>query len=238
MGNSIGDNPVKLSIVIPSYNEAGTIKQVVERILNLRLLNVTKEVLVIDDGSTDETPQILKELNSAQVRIISHARNMGKGFAIRTGIKNASGDYLIIQDADLEQDPSEYVDLLRPLLSGSTNVVYGSRFLASTVHTNRLSFWGNRFFNVAVYVLFRKKLTDMWTGYKIAKLGLWRSITLKTHGFAIEPEITARFLLLNEKILEVPISFNPRSTREGKHIRYRDGIKALLVLFGCRFKLF
>jgi glycosyltransferase involved in cell wall biosynthesis len=237
MTKYITDTKVKLSIIIPSYNEEQTITQVIDCILNLDFnkFNLIKEILIINDGSTDNTAEILNKINNSQIKIINHSKNKGKGAAIRTGIKNASGHFLIIQDADLEQDPNDYYKLLPPLLDGSTKIVFGSRFLESKIHINRISYWGNKFFNVCIYLLHGRKLTDMWTGYKIAATELWKSIILKSNGFAIEPEIASRFLLLGEKIKEVPISFNPRSVKEGKHIRYRDGLKSLWILIACRF---
>jgi dolichol-phosphate mannosyltransferase len=240
MATNILNDKFKLSIIIPSYNEAKTITGVIKTIIELDFnqFNMTKEILVINDGSTDNTSDVLKSIKYKQIKIINHSKNMGKGAAIRTGIENATGDFIIIQDADMEQDPHDYYELLKPLVNGSAKIVFGSRFLKSKVHINRLSYWGNKLFNICIYFLFHKKLTDMWTGYKIARSDLWKSLELISNGFAIEPEITSRFLMFGEEIREVPISFNPRSIKEGKHIRYRDGIKAIYVLFACRLCLY
>lgn len=229
--------PTTLSIIIPCFNEAKTIAQVIHCVLavNIDTLGVAKQIIVVNDGSTDKSREVLDQIDDSAVVVIHHPRNMGKGAAIRTGIQRATGDFLIIQDADLELDPEDYPSLLQPILAGKSNVVYGSRFLNSSKHVTRLSYLGNRFFSLAVLLVFQTRLSDMWTGYKLARTTLWKSVVLTCQRFDIEPEITARFLLKQEKIIEVPVSFNPRSVSQGKHIRYRDGLRALYVLVGCRF---
>jgi len=223
---------VKVSIIIPVYNEAATIRAVLERV---RTSPIDKEIVVVDDGSTDGSRQILQQETAADTRVFLHAANRGKGAAIRTGLQHALGDYVLIQDADLEYDPGEYVTLLRPILQGKATVVYGSRFLGE--HKAML-FWhsvGNRMLTLITNVLYDTTLTDMETCYKLIPTDLIRTIHLRANRFDFEPEITAKILRTGHRIYEVPISYAGRELTEGKKISWRDGFPALLALIKYRF---
>lgn len=223
---------MKVSIIIPVYNEAATIRAVLERV---RTSPIDKEIVVVDDGSTDGSRQILQQETAADTRVFLHAANRGKGAAIRTGLQHALGDYVLIQDADLEYDPGEYVTLLRPILQGKATVVYGSRFLGE--HKAML-FWhsvGNRMLTLITNVLYDTTLTDMETCYKLIPTDLIRTIHLRANRFDFEPEITAKILRTGHRIYEVPISYAGRELTEGKKISWRDGFPALLALIKYRF---
>ena len=221
-----------MSIIIPVYNEAATIRAVLERV---RTSPIEKEIVVVDDGSTDGSRQILEQETAANTRVFVHAANRGKGAAIRTGLHHALGDYVLIQDADLEYDPRDYEALLKPILQGKATVVYGSRFLGE--HKAML-FWhsvGNRMLTLITNVLYDTTLTDMETCYKVIPTDLIRGIHLRANRFDFEPEITAKILRTGHRIYEVPISYAGRELSEGKKISWRDGFPALLALIKYRF---
>jgi glycosyltransferase involved in cell wall biosynthesis len=223
---------VKVSIVIPVFNEASTIRQVLERV---RQSTIEKEIIVVDDGSTDGSREILAKETDPGTRVFIHAENHGKGAAIRTGLQHATGDYVLIQDADLEYDPGDYESLLRPILRGKATVVYGSRFLGE--HKAML-FWhsvGNRLLTLVTNVLYDTTLTDMETCYKLIPTDLIRTIHLRARRFDFEPEITAKILRSGHRIYEVPISYAGRELSEGKKITWRDGFPALIALIKYRF---
>lgn len=223
---------MKVSIIIPVYNEAGTIREIISRV---RSSAIEKEIVVVDDGSTDGTREMLAQENSPETRIITHERNQGKGVAIRTGLKHAAGDYVLIQDADLEYDPADYELLLRPILRGKATVVYGSRFLGE--HKAML-FWhsvGNRLLTLTTNILYDSTLTDMETCYKLIPTDLIRKIPLRARRFDFEPEITAKILKRGHRIYEVPISYAGREPHEGKKISWKDGFPALFSLIKYRF---
>jgi glycosyltransferase involved in cell wall biosynthesis len=225
-------NALKVSIIIPVYNEAATIREIVTRV---RSSPINKEIVIVDDGSADGTRDILKQIDYPDVRIIMHGINQGKGMAIRTGLKYATGDYVLIQDADLEYDPADYEALLRPILRGKAQVVYGSRFLGE--HKAML-FWhsvGNRLLTLTTNIFYDSTLTDMETCYKLIPTDLIRSIRLRCRRFDFEPEITAKILKRGYRIYEVPISYAGREIHEGKKITWRDGVPALLTLIKYRF---
>jgi glycosyltransferase involved in cell wall biosynthesis len=222
----------KLSIIIPSYNEEKTIIEVLNRIKNVKL-DYAKEIIVVDDGSKDSTLSLLKDYKGQKIKIIPHKVNSGKGAAVRTGIDNASGDIILIQDADLEYNPQDYASLLRPIEKGE-NVVYGSRMINAPKQKG-LHYYGNIFLTFMTNILFGKKITDMETGYKVIKKEVLNGIKLKAKSFDFEPEITAKILKRGYRISEVPISFNPRSFKEGKKINVIDGFKALYYLIKYRF---
>ena len=218
---------MKLSIIMPVYNEKNTIRVILDKILPLDLY---KEIIIVDDFSTDGTREILRELKTENIQVIYHEKNMGKGSAIRTGINYASGEYMVVQDADLEYEPAEYENLLKPILEGTAKVVYGSRFMGKRKSMYTLHFWGNKFLTLAANILYGSKLTDMETCYKMIPLSLAREINHRANGFEFDPEITAKILKRSIKIHEVPISYKGREFHEGKKISWKDGIKHLWTL--------
>ena len=228
----------KLTVVIPVYNERGMVEEVLQRVAEAPL---RKEVIVVDDGSDDGSREILERLSEHAtlpdgLLILFHERNRGKGAAVRTGIAQATGDWILIQDADLEYDPRDYPQLLAPLLDGRADVVYGSRFLGGAGQTRYFHHYlANRFLTFVTNLLTNLKLTDMETGYKVFRRQVLDGIRLRSNGFEFEPEITAKVARNGYRIYEVPISYNSRSYREGKKITWVDGLKALWALFRYRF---
>jgi len=223
---------MKLSVIIPTYNEAQTIKEIIRQIKAVKL-PWQKEIIVVDDCSTDQTPQILKKITD--IKFIRHSYNQGKGSAIRTGIKQATGDYVIIQDADLEYDPREYQLLLQPVIDGKAKVVYGSRF---TGQRRNMFFWhwvGNKFLTLVTNVLYNTTLSDMETCYKLIPRQLLLDLKLKAKRFEFEPEVTVKILKQGIRIWEVPISYAGREFDEGKKISWKDGLPALWTLIKYRF---
>ena len=228
---------MKVSVVIPVFNEKGTIEQVLNRVLAAPFPEGAEtEILVVDDGSTDGTREILKGWpQSDHVLMIFQERNAGKGAALRAGFERATGDIVIVQDADLEYDPAEYPVLLGPILDGRADVVYGSRFLSGPHRV--MFFWhyvGNRFLTLLSNVLTNLNLTDMETCYKVFKMEVLRKIKLESDRFGFEPEITAKVARLGCRIFEVPISYSGRDYAEGKKITWKDGAAALwhILRFG------
>jgi len=229
---------MKLSIIVPVYNEAQTIEQVLSKVRDVALPGIEKELIVVDDGSTDTSTEIIaRQTDSGGCAVKKHISiiNLGKGAAIRFGFKYATGDIIIIQDADLELDPNEYSLLLRPILSGQTKVVYGSRFLNRANRIPLRTKLANRFLVLLTNLLYRSNLTDMETAYKVFKREALDARQLRCVGFDIEPEITARLLQAGHAIVEIPISYNPRRPDEGKKISWLDGIDAIYTLLRCRF---
>lgn len=217
----------KLSIIVPVFNEAKTIEEVV---LRLAGLEIEKEIIVVDDGSSDGTKEKLSALSGKADKIIRRAINGGKGEALKNGIAAASGDWIIFCDADLEYDISQIPYLFKHLTENKLEVVYGSRFIDYWPKKNFVHYLGNRFLTAATGCLFGAKLTDMETGYKLFKVDILKSLKLVSSHFEIEPEITAKILKRGIKITELPISYDPRVKSEGKKIKYRDGLTALWVL--------
>jgi glycosyltransferase involved in cell wall biosynthesis len=232
-----------LSIIIPVFNEEKTIVSVLEKISSINLGPINKEVIVVNDHSTDNTikviEQCIKEKTSENIRVFSHEKNSGKGSAIHTGIRNSTGDYLIIQDADLEYDPDEYQQMLNPILNGFADVVYGSRFMGSNPH-RILFFWhtvGNRFLTFLSNVFTNLNLTDMETGFKSFRSEIIKNINLKEKRFGFEPEVTAKISKIpGIRIYEVGISYYGRRYEEGKKINWKDGLRAIYCIF--RYNLF
>ena len=224
-----------ISIVVPVYNEARTVAEVIQRLIAIDL-PAPREILVVNDGSTDGTREVLDKLTQRpELRIIHAEKNGGKGSAIRIGFANATGTIVAIQDADLELDPAQLAELTKPILDGRTRVVYGSRFLAGRPDAPWLSIFANQVLTGVTNVLFGGRLTDMETCYKVMERDIAQSLKLESNRFDIEPEITAKLLRAGYKILELPIRFEPRSRAQGKKIGWRDGFRAIQVLFKYRF---
>jgi glycosyltransferase involved in cell wall biosynthesis len=229
--------PELLSIVVPVYNEESTVAAVIERLLNIDL-PVAREILVINDGSTDGTRGVLDALPacSDRLRIVHAPVNGGKGRAIRTGFEEARGTIVAIQDADLELDPAEIAVLVQPILTEGVTVVYGSRFLAGTPGAPWITIAANRFLTGLTNVLYGSRLTDMETCYKVMRTDVARGLRLEANRFDIEPEITAKLLRAGHVIIERPVRFEPRSRAQGKKIGWRDGIDAVGVLLKHRLR--
>jgi len=225
---------MKLTVLMPVYNEIDTIEEIIKRV---QATGLADEILLVDDGSVDGTRDILKELDGqGAIRVFYHERNQGKGAAVRTGIKNATGDVLLIQDADLEYDPRDYPKLLQPLEEGVADVVYGSRFLGAPRRV--AMFWhmvANKLLTLMTNVLYDTILTDMETGYKVFRREIVEGMPLHARRFEFEPEFTAKILKRGVRIFEVPITFNPRDYDEGKKIGMSDAFEAIWALLKYRF---
>ncbi|MFH1519879.1 MAG: glycosyltransferase family 2 protein [Candidatus Omnitrophota bacterium] len=225
-----------LSIVIPCFNEKEFVKELVDRVRNTSIVN--KEIILIDDGSTDGTKDIIKnEIEQKVTKVIYHDRNLGKGAALRSGFKEVRGDIIIVQDADLEYDPQEYPRLIKPILDGKADVVYGSRFVGSQEH-RVLYFWhmmGNKFLTLISNIFTNLNLTDVETCYKVFKKDILGKVSLQESGFEFDPEITAKVAKLKCRIYEVGISYSGRTYAQGKKIGWQDGLKALAAIIKYNF---
>ncbi len=228
----------KLSIVIPVYNEDQSLRDVLNQVCAEELANITKEIIISDDGSTDLTPQIIRDYieNTTEiVKVHTSPTNLGKGAAVRLGITQATGDIIIIQDADLELSPSEYTQILQPIITGKVDVVYGSRFVDKTNAIPRRRRLANWFLTALTNLLFGSNLTDMETAYKAFRREAVTGIKLRCVRFDFEPEVTARLLQKGYEIYETPIKYEPRTQEEGKKISWIDGVEAIYTLIRCRF---
>ena len=240
---------MKLSIVMPVYNEIGTLAEIVRRVRAVKLrvevgygiengsvVEFDREIVIVDDGSTDGTGDVLKKLKGEPDVIVAlHEHNHGKGEAVRTGLQHASGDVIVIQDADLEYDPRDFPALLKPIVEGCSQVVYGSRFRGGPTKT--MFFWhmiGNHFLTLVTNILFNTILSDMETGYKVFTREVAEQLDLRSPGWGFDPEITAQILKHGYRIYEVPISYTGREFEEGKKISWRDGLTVLWTLVRCR----
>ncbi len=225
---------MKLSVIIPVYNEVESIKTIIERVKATKLVH---EIVVVDDGSKDGTRDILKTLDGKKgVRVILHEKNQGKGAAVRTGMSAATGDVLLIQDADLEYDPRDYPELLKPIEEGLADVVYGSRFLGRAHRVTM--FWhmvANKSLTFMTNILYDTILTDMETGYKVFRREVIEGMVIRANSFNFEPEFTAKILKRKYRIFEVPITFNPRDYTQGKKIKLHDAFEAVWTLLKYRF---
>ena len=223
----------KLSIVIPVYNEINTLANVIDKVREVALPMV-KEIIIVDDFSTDGTRELIKSFQEADLKILFHRENQGKGAALRTGFQYATGDIILIQDADLEYDPQDYPKLLQPILDGKADVVYGSRFQGSEAH-RVLYYWhsvGNKLLTMISNMLTNINLTDMETCYKVFRRDILTHVIIKENRFGFEPEITAKVARQKCRIFEVGISYNGRCYEDGKKISWRDGVWA----FWCILK--
>lgn len=224
---------MKLSIIVPVYNEKLWVEKLLQRVLDADCCGCEREIIVVDDGSTDGTSEILTSLASrhAGIRLLRQERNQGKGAALRRGFGVAGGDIILVQDADLEYDPRDYPILLAPILEDRADVVFGSRFLGGTHRV--LFFWhavGNRLLTMLSNMLTDLNLTDMETCYKVFRASVIKGIVIEQDRFGIEPEITAKVARLGARIFEVPISYAGRTYSEGKKINWKDGVKALYCI--------
>ena len=237
-------NNIFLSIIMPVYNEVKTIKEIIDAVKKVKVYDEhnkvgRKELIIVDDGSADGTRDILRKINTntsdIELKIILQPKNQGKGSAVRRGINEISGKYAIIQDADLEYDPNDYIAMLKPILDKKAQVVYGSRF---TGEHRDMYFWhwvGNKFLSLVTNILFNTTISDMETCYKLFDTEILKSLTLHSNKFDIEPEITAKVLKQGIRIYEVPISYAGREMYEGKKITWRDGFGALWTIIKYRF---
>ncbi len=226
----------KVTIIIPVYNEKNTLKQLLEKVENASFAGLEKEIILVDDCSTDGTTDILKEI-SQKYKVLFHEKNQGKGAAIRTAVKSADGNYVVIQDADLEYSPEDYDKLLPLLINNEADVVYGSRFknkenLKHFILKNKIA---NKFLTALTNILYGAEITDMETCYKAFKREFIQNIDIKSNRFDFEPEITAKVLKQKARLKEVEISYNGRGHDEGKKINWKDGIHAILTIIKFRF---
>jgi len=229
---------MKLSIIIPVYNEKETILKLLSSLREIKFPCLT-EIIIIDDGSTDGTDQILKSLSFPDLKVIFQKENYGKGAALRRGFKEAQGDLIAIQDADLEYNPQDLSKLVQIILKGKSEIVYGSRFLRLSKSQIRypIFYLGNKLISFLFFLFYGVKITDPWTGYKVFKKSFLKDLNLKSSGFDLELELTAKFLRRGYKILEFPISYQSRSYQEGKKIKWTDGLKAIYKIIKYRFLL-
>lgn len=219
---------MKLSVIMPVYNEVGTIEEIIRRV---KAVDIDKEIVIVDDGSTDGTREYLQKISDPLIRVFFQEKNMGKGAAVRTGVAEATGDVIVIQDADLEYNPQEYHQLIKPILDGRADVVYGSRFRGSAIRVHL--FWhslGNKILTLFSNMFTNLNLTDMEVCYKMFKAQVIKNIRLRSNRFGFEPEVTAKVARMGCRIYEIPISYAGRDYSEGKKIGWKDAITAIFVI--------
>lgn len=224
---------MKLSIIIPVYNEKNTIAGILSKV---KAQDLEKEIIIVDDASSDGTREILKNLNDSEVKVLFHDKNQGKGAALRTGFEEATGEIIIIQDADLEYNPEQYQSMIQPILDNQADVVYGARFLGGPHRV--LYFWhyvGNKVLTLITNILYNINLNDMETCYKVFRKDVLKGLKIRSDRFGFEPEFTAKMAKSGWRIYEVPISYFGRTYEEGKKITWRDGLVALYTLIRFRF---
>ena len=223
-----------LSVIMPVYNEEDTVSEIVRRV---REIDLVTEIVIVDDGSQDGTREILQELSDLpDVFVVEHEQNQGKGVAVVTGLRAARGKLIVVQDADLEYDPKDYEKLVQPLIEGQCDVVYGSRFRQTNIQTkNLMNLLANKFLTLMTNLIYGSRLTDMETCYKVFRREVVEDMTIQARRFEFEPEFTAKVLKRGYRIIEIPISFDPRGYSEGKKINAWDGVVALWTLIKYRF---
>ncbi|OGD25310.1 hypothetical protein A2819_00305 [Candidatus Azambacteria bacterium RIFCSPHIGHO2_01_FULL_40_24] len=219
----------KISVIIPVYNEAKTVEEAIKKV---ETVNINKEIIAVDDGSTDSSLDILKRLASeGRIKLIRHDRNSGKGTAIKTGLKAAEGNIIIIQDADLETDPQDFYELIEPIIRGETKAVFGYR---TSKNPQSIFWWGGKMVSFITYLLYGGDVKDVNNGYKVMTRDLWQSLNLQSNRFQICEEITAKLLKQKEKIVQVPTRYFPRTKKEGKKLGFKDGFISLWTLLKYR----
>lgn len=227
---------MKLSIIVPVFNEEKTVGEIIKKI-SLASLSIEKEIIIVNDGSIDNTEKIIKKLESQyKFILLKHDKNQGKGAAIISGLARATGEFVIMQDADLEYNPEDYQKLLDPLIAGKTQVVYGSRNLKKNKRANTTFYLGGKLVTFVANLLYGLNITDEPTCYKVFKRDILNSLHLRSRGFEFCPEVTAKISKRGIKIIEIPISYNPRSKLDGKKIKWEDGLKAVWTLIKYKFK--
>lgn len=223
---------MSLTVIMPVFNEERTIKSILYKVIKQKKVS---EVLIINDGSTDNSLSIIKSIKSRKIKILNNIDNIGKGFSIRKALKQVKSEFIIFQDADLEYNPSDYIRLLG--VAGPSQTVYGSRLLKKNPHAYERTYLGNIFITKFCNILFKTNLTDIYTCYKLLPTKTARLLKLKSNGFEIESEITAKLAKMGIDIIEIPISYQPRSYEQGKKIKMIDGFKGLLQLLRIRFSI-
>jgi len=224
-------------VIIPVFNEKGTISEIIEKVRRTDIGEIKKEVIIVDDKSTDGTRELLKTLFNAkdEIKVIFHEKNRGKGAAIRTGFAESTGDIMMIQDADLELNPEEQPIMLKPIIEGKTKVVFGSRFLNKVEGINFLTFLGNKLFTFLTNLLYGAHITDVMTCYKVMTKEVVEKLVLRSDKFDIEPELAAKICKAGYEIREVPITYKPRKFKSGKKIRFSDSFPVIWTLIKYRF---